>query len=82
MVIELKLSATEVQAIADYQNLARMCEVLDYPLGIFVNIASTENYFDSYEGEFKQRLYGFGVQSDNGTIVLNELGAKSLASNT
>ena len=72
VVIELKLRASEAQAVADYENLARMCEVLDYPLGIFVNIASNETYFESYEGEFKDRLHAFGVRLNNDQVVIVE----------
>lgn len=72
VVIELKLRASEAQAIADYQSLARMCEILDYPLGIFVNIGSNETYFESYKGGFKDRLHAFGVRLDNGEVVIDE----------
>ena len=40
--MELKLRATERDAIEDFGKLARICEILAYPLAVFINIDSRE----------------------------------------
>lgn len=47
---ELKLNATKKKAMKDYEDLSSLCEVLDYPLGVFINIASNKAFLDEYEG--------------------------------
>ena len=42
--IELKLRASNADAEADYKDLVMMIDVLRYPLGLFVNIASEVTY--------------------------------------
>jgi hypothetical protein len=45
-VVELKLNATTAEAAEDFESLAAMIQVLHYPLGLFVNIASTVTHAD------------------------------------
>ena len=72
VVIALKHQATEKKALIDYRNLSRMCEILGYPLGVFINIDSDETYFSNFQGPFKEKLYSFGVRLDSGQVVINE----------
>lgn len=72
VVIELKHQGTENEALADYESLSRMCEVLGYPLGVFINIDSDKTYFDNYHGPLKERLRSFGVRLDGGQVIITE----------
>jgi hypothetical protein len=48
LVILLKLSATRTKAYADFAKLEKICQVLNYPLGAFVNIASEDLWLPNY----------------------------------
>jgi len=61
VVFELKLNATVEEAMKDYSDLSSMCEVLDYPLGIFINIGSDNAYLKEFQGAHKERLHAFSV---------------------
>lgn len=61
VVFELKLNATVEKAMYDYSNLSSMCEVLDYPLGIFINIGSDNAFLKEFQGACKERLHAFSV---------------------
>lgn len=69
VVIELKHQASKEEAIADFQKLSDMCEALNYPLGVFINIASSKTYFDKYNGKLKERLHSFAVQIVDGVVT-------------
>lgn len=64
VVIELKHKAAKSEAVEDYNKLSKMCEVLNYPFGVFVNIQSDQTYFENFEGKYKDRLCGFAVMFD------------------
>jgi hypothetical protein len=72
VVIELKHRASLKNAHVDFANLSAMCEALDYPLGVFINIASTDTHFANYEGPHRERLLAFAVQLSGDGVVIHE----------
>ena len=60
-VFALKRRASPADAIADFGKLDEMCERLDYPLAIFINVDSERHYREEYTGPFPDRLHTFGV---------------------
>lgn len=71
-VIELKLNASESEATEDFKCLAEMINVLHYPLGIFVNIASDETHHQLVPAEVKGRIVSFAVSLNNGHVRVIE----------
>jgi len=65
---ELKLAARTKDALEDFGNLDEIIAALDYPLGIFVNIASAHTYADIYGGRFPDRIRCFAVQLAEGGV--------------
>ncbi len=57
----LKPRANAAAAQEDFEKLDEMFEVLNYPLGFFVNINTEQHHLDLYKGNFKDRLVGFSV---------------------
>ena len=72
MVIELKLKADVGRALKDYEKLSKMCEILDYPLAIFINIGCEETYLDEYKGKNKEKIVAFSIHLSDGQPMLNE----------
>lgn len=75
IVMELKIRATAEEALSDYQALSEMCEMLDYPLGVFINIGAPDTYLADFEGRHKERLHAFSVQLVNGQVEVRSEGA-------
>ena len=76
VVIQLKLNATKEKAKKDFEKLDLMFNKnkLDYSLGIFLNINSDKTFFDSYSGDYKERLHCFAVKlSDNKVMIYESL---------
>lgn len=71
-VIELKLNSMKEEALEDYQKLSQMCDVLDYPLAIFININSDITYFADFEGRNDPRIRSFAVQIKDGNVNVVE----------
>lgn len=69
---ELKINANQNSAFEDYKSLSKMCDVLGYPLGIFINIASNTAFLNDYQGSHKDKLYAFSVWLESGQVQLNE----------
>ena len=65
-VFALKWRTSRTEAMKDFRKLDEMCERLDYPLAIFINIASERNYREEYTGPFPDRIHAFGVVLVNG----------------
>lgn len=65
-VIELKRAATVDRAAADVESLVQMLEILDYPLAIFLNIASDVTHADVVPVEWRERIICFAVSLRNG----------------
>jgi len=49
LAILLKLAATKQGAEEDFKKLETICSVLDYPIGAFVNIASSDLWLPNYK---------------------------------
>jgi hypothetical protein len=71
-VMELKLNATRAEAAEDLESLAVMIQVLRYPLGVFVNIASSVTYADLVPRAARGRVVAFAVTLKDGKPSLIE----------
>ena len=72
IVFELKLNAGEKEALPDFENLSNMCEILGYPLGIFINIGSRNTFLNRYQGPLKEKLHAFAVNLNGEQVEINE----------
>ena len=70
-VIELKRRASREDALEDFHKLSQMCLLLDYPIGVFINIDSDKTYFADYVGEARERLHALAVELNDGVVVLH-----------
>ncbi|GAA5523151.1 hypothetical protein LQ318_16080 [Aliifodinibius salicampi] len=71
-VIELKHNATKKEALADFLKLSRMCALLNYPLGIFINIDSSSTYLNEFKEKEKHKLHAFAVKNEDGIVEIIE----------
>ena len=71
-VIELKLTANPNEAAGDFKSLSDMVTILQYPLAIFINIASTETYIHLAPEQAKGHLVCFATTLSNGRAVVVE----------
>ena len=60
-VIEIKRCSTQSQATADFESLESISNVLNYPLAIFINIASNETHVEIAPASLSGRLICFAV---------------------
>jgi hypothetical protein len=67
----LKHSGSRNEAIIDFDKLDEMFDTLDYPLGIFINIASPQTHLEHYNGSFKGRIHAFAVPGVNDSTILH-----------
>jgi hypothetical protein len=65
-VFALKLRASADDAVADFYKLDEMCDLLDYPLAVFINIDSEQHCREHYVGHYPDRLRTFAVRLDRG----------------
>jgi hypothetical protein len=65
-VIELKLRATAEEALADFQSLRLMLDVLHYPLGVFINIDSAVTHAELVPQAVGGRIACFAVMLADG----------------
>lgn len=72
VVIELKMQATVREAIEDYRKLSKMCDVLKYPLGVFINIASDTSFLSEYDKKEDPRIHSFAVRLENNNVYIVE----------
>ncbi len=50
-----------------------MFEKLNYPLGIFINIASKETFYKKYQGKFPERIQCYAVELNaEGVVTIND----------
>ena len=72
--IELKLRATESDALEDFGKLERICEILAYPLAVFINIDSRETYSDRLPSTIAGRTacYAACLEADNPVIRMTD----------
>jgi len=78
-VIELKLNASKVRAQNDFNSLAEMINVLQYPLGIFINIASHKTHSELVPLSVKDLIVCFAVSLDNGHVKVVENGTQPIS---
>jgi len=69
-VFELNRSAGPHEASEDFENLDTVLQALDYPIGVFINIASSRTQAASYRGPFKDRIHFLAVRLRNGQVHL------------
>jgi hypothetical protein len=62
IVFELKLAASGKEAQGDFESLDSIIAALDYPIGVFINIAAEETYAEEYTGPFRHRMQFFAVR--------------------
>lgn len=71
-VIELKLNASPAEAVADFKNLSAMLDVLQYPIGIFINIASARTHSDLVPIQVRGKVVCFAVYLEGATTHVIE----------
>jgi len=69
-VFELKLKAGQAAARKDFTRLDAVLDVLDYSLGVFVNIASAHTHAARYSGQFGERIHFFATRKVGRAIQL------------
>jgi hypothetical protein len=62
VVLELQRRASRQAALQNYAQLDRICTVLDYAMGIFINVDATEIFLPESYGQAGDRLHGFAVE--------------------
>ena len=72
VVIELKRRASKQAAQSAYAKLDRICTLLDYAMGIFINVDSDQVYFPEFTSTAGERLHGFAVELRDGRVRLLE----------
>lgn len=60
-VLELKRKASVSEAIGDFESLIAMMRILDYPLGIFINIGSSRTHRELVPKDFRSSIVTFAV---------------------
>lgn len=65
-VIELKLNASKAEARGDFESLEKMMVALNYPVAIFINIASEQTHAALVSDASKGRLTCFAVSIRDG----------------
>jgi hypothetical protein len=72
-VAELKLAASPAQADGDFESLGLMLSKLDYPTGLFINIASSNTHANRVSRKWHGRIVCFAVALVHGqTRVIEE----------
>jgi hypothetical protein len=65
----LKHNVSRSDALDDFSKLDGMCDILKYPLAIFLNVASSKTRLDLYHGQFTERIHAFAVSDPNGSEI-------------
>ena len=65
-VLELKLRATPVEAVADFESLGMMLNILRYRFAVFVNIGAATTHADLVPADLRDQIACFAVTLDNG----------------
>jgi hypothetical protein len=68
LVILLKLGANQKKADRDFTQLSTICSALDYPIGAFINIASSDLWLPHYRAKSADTftLYEFAITLNDG----------------
>lgn len=71
--IELKLKASSEAAAEDFNSLSVMLEVLQYPIGFFINIGSATTHCNLVPDSIRGKIVCFAVYVAEGrTVVIEE----------
>jgi hypothetical protein len=68
VVFELNRSAGPTEVQEDFDNLDTAMQALQYPLAVFLNVASGRTQATHYHGPFRARLHCFAVRVVNGRV--------------
>ena len=68
----LKANASKVSALEDFDKLEEMIYHLKYPLGIFININSTDNHIEHYVGKLHGNIIGFSVMLNENEVKIKK----------
>ena len=66
VVVEIKINATEAEAVQDFESLAAMIQVLHYPLGVFINVGSSLTHANLVPRTVRGRIVTFAVERRDG----------------
>lgn len=66
----LKLAAGTAKARMAFEALDAVLHALDYPLGVFVNIASQKTHAEQYRGQYPDRIHCFAVWRNEDQVHL------------
>ena len=69
VVIELKRRATMAAALEDFESLDAMLNVLNYPLGIFLNIGSADSFSRAVPERLRARITCLAVELGSDRVV-------------
>jgi hypothetical protein len=77
LVVLLKLAASQKKADEDFGKLSTICSTLEYPVGAFVNVASSDLWLPKFskksKGDFT--LYEFAVTLHDGDVQIRQAAA-------
>jgi len=69
--LAFKLLGNERASVEDYGKLEQMFILLNYELGVYINIGSyPEVFLSSYDGEYKDRMHEFSILLEDGNIKI------------
>lgn len=72
VVYAFKLNATQAKAVEDFDKLEQMFNLLNYEIGIFINISShPTSYLNNYQGQFRNRIHEFSIALAGGQVLIN-----------
>jgi len=72
VVIELKRRVGKQAAESAYAKLDRICTLLDYAMGLLINVDSDQVFFSKSRSAAGGRLHGFAVELRDGRVHLLE----------
>lgn len=67
----LKRGTNSTGAREDFEKLNMMMEVLNYPVGIFINIDSGRHFLESYDLSYKNRIAAISVLLQDDVLLVN-----------
>jgi hypothetical protein len=71
-VIELKLNASPESAIEDFNSLSSMLEILQYPIGFFINIGAAATHSALVPQSARGKLVCYAVYLSEGKTIVVE----------
>ncbi len=72
VVYAFKLNGAQSKAVEDFDKLDQMFNLLNYEIGIFINISSyPTSYLNKYQGQFRDRIHEFSIALAGGQVLIN-----------